>query len=175
MLWVATRAARPLALTSARKRAEHVVGGLRVEVAGRLVGQQHPGAVGDRAGDGDSLLFAAGQFRRAMALALSETEIGEQFARAGRGLSAREPRDHLRQDEILERRELRQQVMELVDEADVACASAPSARSSLMVEVAAPPILTSPASGRSSRPARCRSVDFPAPDGAISATDWPRR
>src|SRR5271169_2573904 len=42
-----------------------------------------------------------------------------------------------------------------------------------MVEVAAPPILTSPASGRSNRPARCRSVDFPAPDGAISATDWP--
>src|ERR1700733_1907269 len=45
--------------------------------------------------------------------------------------------------------------------------------SSLMVEVAAPPILTSPASGRSKRPARCRSVDLPAPDGAISATDWP--
>src|SRR5271156_3521177 len=42
-----------------------------------------------------------------------------------------------------------------------------------MVDVAAPPILTSPASGRSSRPARCKSVDFPAPDGAISATDWP--
>ena len=45
--------------------------------------------------------------------------------------------------------------------------------SSLMVEVAAPPILTSPASGRSNRPARWRSVDFPAPDGAISATDCP--
>src|SRR5271166_5266523 len=42
-----------------------------------------------------------------------------------------------------------------------------------MVDVAAPPIFTSPASGRSSRPARCRSVDFPAPDGAISVTDWP--
>src|SRR5271167_1227365 len=45
--------------------------------------------------------------------------------------------------------------------------------SSLMVEVAAPPILTSPALGRSNRPARCSSVDFPAPDGATSATDWP--
>src|SRR5271154_4021290 len=42
-----------------------------------------------------------------------------------------------------------------------------------MVEVAAPPILTSPALGRSNRPARCRSVDFPAPDGATNATDWP--
>src|SRR5580704_2612773 len=45
--------------------------------------------------------------------------------------------------------------------------------SSLMAEVAAPPILTSPASGRSKRPARCRSVDLPAPDGPMSATDWP--
>ncbi len=32
---------------------------------------------------------------------------------------------------------------------------------------------TSPASGRSSSPARCSSVDLPAPEGAISATDWP--
>src|ERR1700722_14847121 len=42
-----------------------------------------------------------------------------------------------------------------------------------MGEAAPPPIRTSPASGRSKRPAKCRSVDFPAPDGAISATDWP--
>ena len=35
--------------------------------------------------------------------------------------------------------------------------------------------MTSPASGRSSRPARCSSVDLPAPDGATSATDLARR
>ena len=38
--------------------------GVRVEIAGRLVGQQHARRVGDRAGDGDALLLAAGQFRR---------------------------------------------------------------------------------------------------------------
>ena len=41
------------------ERAKHVVGGLRIEIAGRLVGQQHPRAVGDRARNGDALLFAA--------------------------------------------------------------------------------------------------------------------
>jgi len=50
------------------ERAEHMVGRLRIEIAGRLVGQQHPRAVGDCAGDCDALLLATGQFRRAMGL-----------------------------------------------------------------------------------------------------------
>ena len=90
------------------KRAEHVVGGLRVEIAGRLVGQQHPRPIGDCTRNRDPLLFAAGQFGRAVALALSETKIAEKFARAGGSLSTREPCNHLRQDEVLERRELGQ-------------------------------------------------------------------
>src|ERR1700684_2020814 len=100
------------------KRAEHTIGGLRVEIAGGLVSQQHPGPVGDRPRDRDPLLFAARQFGRAMALALSETKIRQQLACAGGGLGAREPRDHLRQDKVLERRKLRQQMMELVNETD---------------------------------------------------------
>ena len=34
-----------------------MVGGLRIEIAGRLVGQQHPRAVGDRARNRDALLL----------------------------------------------------------------------------------------------------------------------
>ncbi len=48
---------------------EHVACGVRVEVAGRLVGEQQPRRVRDRARDRDALLFAAGQFARAMARA----------------------------------------------------------------------------------------------------------
>ena len=40
-LWVAISAARPVARTSAVSVAEDMVGGARVEIAGRLVGQQH--------------------------------------------------------------------------------------------------------------------------------------
>src|SRR5580693_1780047 len=57
--------------------------------------------------------------RAASQLALTKTQITEQLARAGSGLGAREPRDHLRQNEVLKRGELGQQMMELVDEADV--------------------------------------------------------
>ena len=47
-----------------RQRVEHVVGGARVEIAGRLVGQQDARRIGDRARDRDALLLAAGQLRR---------------------------------------------------------------------------------------------------------------
>jgi hypothetical protein len=41
-----------------------MVGGLRIEIAGRLVGQQNTGAIGDRAGDSDALLLAAPDISR---------------------------------------------------------------------------------------------------------------
>jgi hypothetical protein len=57
--------------------AEHVVRGLRIEIAGRLVREQQPRRIGDGAGDGDALLFAARQFGRAMVQPLAETEIAQ--------------------------------------------------------------------------------------------------
>src|SRR5271169_7151919 len=44
---------------------------------------------------------------------------------------------------------------------------------SVRCEVATSSMKTSPESGCSSRPAMCRSVDLPAPDGPTKATDWP--
>ena len=64
-------------------------------------------------------------------------------------------------------------MVELIDEADVA-APQRGARSSVMAEVGWPAIDLAGV-GRSSRPARCSSVDLPAPEGAISATDSPAR
>ena len=118
-LCVAISAATRLAFTSAASVAEHVVRRLRVEIAGRLVGEQHARRVGDGARDRDTLLLAARKFGGAMVLALGEAEIVEQFARPRARLGARQAADHLRQDDVLERRELRQQVMELIDEADL--------------------------------------------------------
>ncbi len=77
MLWVAMIAARPEARTSWVRRLEHVVGRARVEIAGRLVGQQDARRIGDRARDRDALLLAAGQLRRAVRQALLQAEIGQ--------------------------------------------------------------------------------------------------
>ena len=57
-------AASPEARTNWLSVREHLVGGARVEIAGRLVGEQDARRVGDRARDRDALLLAAGQFRR---------------------------------------------------------------------------------------------------------------
>src|SRR5919109_4509802 len=45
---------------------QHLVGRVRVEVAGRLVGEHHRGAVDQRTGDGDALLLAARKLGRAV-------------------------------------------------------------------------------------------------------------
>src|SRR6201996_5656501 len=43
---------------------EHPTSGARIEIAGGLVGQKDARTVGQRAGDGDALLLAAGKLRR---------------------------------------------------------------------------------------------------------------
>ena len=47
------------------QQAQHLLGGVRVQVAGRLVGEHHGGPVHERARHGDALLLAAGELRRA--------------------------------------------------------------------------------------------------------------
>ena len=118
-LCVATSAASPLALTSAAS-----------------VPNTWSAVFGSRLPVGSSASSTRGPLATARAMATrccsppdnsagrwlsrcGETEIAEELARAGCGLGARQARDHLRQDEVLERRELRQQMMELVDEADL--------------------------------------------------------
>jgi hypothetical protein len=49
-----------------------------VEVAGRLVGEQHGGLGDERPGDRHALLLAAGQLGRAVATALGEVDALEQ-------------------------------------------------------------------------------------------------
>ena len=103
---------------------EDMAGGLRVEIAGRLVGEEHARRVGDRPRDGDALLLAARQFGGAMVEALGEAEEIEKLAGALARFARREPTDELRHDHVLEGGELGQEVMELVDEADLLAAQA---------------------------------------------------
>ena len=58
---------------------------VRVEVAGRLVGEHDRGPRDERAGDGDALLLAAGQLARAVRAAVVEADGVDERARATRG------------------------------------------------------------------------------------------
>ena len=66
---------------------EDDVGGGLVEIAGGLVGEDQSGPVGERAGDGDALLLAAGELARAVGQALGEAERAEQAFGALVGLA----------------------------------------------------------------------------------------
>ena len=96
---------------------EHLVAGLRVEVAGRLVGEED-GRLGDeRARDGDALLLAAGELRRAVRRAVGEADALDDGVVPGAvDLAAGELE---RQEDVLLCRQRRQQVEGLEDEADV--------------------------------------------------------
>ncbi len=64
-----------------RERIEHMVGRMRIEIAGRLVGQQDTRRIGDRTGNRHTLLLTARQFRRPMIQPRLEAEISQQFGR----------------------------------------------------------------------------------------------
>ena len=111
---------------------EHRGRRLRVEVAGRLVGQDQRGVVDERPRDGHALLLAA---RQAVGKARARGRRGRP-ARAGRARAPRPARRRTavqleRQQQVLLDGEQRDQVEELEDEADVA---APEARARVLVE-----------------------------------------
>src|SRR6516165_4114022 len=103
---------------------EHPLCGVRVEIAGRLIGKEDLGVVGNSTGDGDALLLAAGKLRRPVIPALLETKGLQELLAPRLRLVAGQAENQLRQHHVLERRELRQEVVELIDEAHLHAAYA---------------------------------------------------
>ena len=155
------------------ERANTCSDGARIEIAGRLVGQQDARRIGDRARDGDALLLAAGKLRRAVRQPILQPEIGQQLGGARRAPPARQAADHLRQHHVLHRREFRQQMVKLIDEADLGAADARALQSESVRGGDRSRYRPRRRRGVRAGPAMCSSVDLPAPDGATSATDWP--
>ena len=100
--------------------AEDLGAGAAVEVAGRLVGEDQLGLVGERAGDGDALLLAAGQFARSVLEPVGQPDGVDHVAQPLLvGLLAGEVH---RQGDVLDRGQHRQQVERLEDEPDALAA-----------------------------------------------------
>ena len=117
-LCVAISAASPVLAHEVQQHLEDPGRGLRVEVARRLVRQQQPRPVGERARERHPLLLAARELRRPVVQRGAEPHRREQLARPRLRRRPARARRPLRQRHVLQRRELRQQVVELVDEAD---------------------------------------------------------
>ena len=73
----------PLLGANLEQQADDLVAGTLVEVAGRLVRQQHRRVVHKGAGHGHALALAAGEMRGHMVGAIGQTHTGEQGGRSG--------------------------------------------------------------------------------------------
>ena len=170
---VATSAALPSLAHQREEFGEHAVGGRLVEIAGRLVGEHQQRAVGERAGDRDALLLAARQLARPVVRRWARPSWPSRSAARSSRLGLLGAVDELRQHDILDRVEIGQQMVELVDEAERVAAQRGAA---VVVERRAPPapsMRIDPSNPPSSRPTACSMVDLPEPDGPSSATISP--
>ncbi len=132
--------------------------------------------VGQGAGDGHALLFAAGQLGRLVLDATGQAQLVQHHlgARARLGLAL--AGDQLAGRATLSRaRELRQQMVELVDEADGAPAAAWCAGRSACLEQSTAVQSDHLAGGRAAPagPPRAAGDDLPEPDGPIRPTISP--
>ena len=110
---------RPCSRCISLQQVVQVLGRVLVEIAGRLVGQEERRPHHERAGDRDALLLAARQHARPVLEALGEADALEQARGALAALGGRLARDAQRHLGVLDRAELRQQVVELEHEPHV--------------------------------------------------------
>ena len=102
--------------------------GAGVELAGRLVGEQEGGLIGEGAGDGDALLLAAGEFVRAVLRAVAEADHVEQRPGALGAGAALGPGEAQRDLDVLGGAEDRDEAEGLEDEAEPVRGAGPPAR-----------------------------------------------
>ena len=104
-------------LNFAQQREDGFAGG-RIEISGGLIGEKNFRAIHQRARDGGALLFAAGEFARAVADAFAEAHTFERFAHAGGAFGAIHFGQPQRQLDIFFQRHARQQIEGLKNHAD---------------------------------------------------------
>ena len=109
-------------------QAEHLLGIAAVEIAGGFIGQHQARPRHQRARHCGPLAFAARELVRAMAQAIAQADSFEQRRGALLRFACAHAPDQQRHGDVLQRREFRQQMVKLVDEADGAVAQAPTFR-----------------------------------------------
>ena len=158
---------------------EHLADELGVERAGGLVEQQDLRAQGERAGDRDALLLAAGQLARVVRRPCRSGPPARAAQRElARGSLLSGPGRDRRLDDVLQRGQMREQVEVLEDEPDLGALLQDLPLAQLVQLVAAPLVADQLAvDGDSPRSTFSRwlivrsSVDLPEPDGPEDRDD----
>ena len=144
--------------------------GVRVELAGRLVGEDDVRARHQGARGGDALLLPAGELAGSVLEPVAEAEGVHDLVQP-RPLGVA-PGDVERKADVLQRGEGRDQVEGLEDEADALAADLVSCFSERPVSSTSP-IQVCPEVRRSRPAMHCMSVDLPDPEGPMIAVNAP--
>jgi hypothetical protein len=116
--WVTIRALACCLAHAFEQQGEHLVGGARVEVAGRLVGQDQRRPVHQRARDRHALQFAARQRARPARTEAGEADARQQGLDAWRMLAGGDAGEQQRHRDVLRHGQRRQDMEGLEHEAD---------------------------------------------------------
>ena len=101
-----------------------LLGGQGVQGAGGLVGEEDPRPAHQGAGDGDPLGLPARQLGGQLVLVPVQAELGELGAGAGQGPAARGPGQQQGDGDVVQGGQVRQELAELEDEAELGQAQA---------------------------------------------------
>ena len=93
--------------------------GSGVEVAGRLIGEDHFGFGHERPGDADALLLTAGHLARIVVEAMSQTDPCEHATRRTFALFLGHSAEHQRHRHVFQRGQIGQQVVRLEHESEM--------------------------------------------------------
>jgi hypothetical protein len=144
----------------------------RVEVAGRLVGEQDEGLTRQRSGDRDALLLTAGQLARKVFRAVRHADLFQRFVDARLSFRAAQVAIRQGQFHVLVNVQIADQVEALKDEPDFAVADVRPLRER-EIRTGLPLSQYCPSLAESSRPRIESSVDLPQPDGPVIETYSP--
>ena len=151
--WVTTTSVVPRRLLEAAEDRVDLVAGLGVELAGRLVGQDQDRLLDQRPGDRHPLLLAAGELIGAVIEAIAQADLGQQLD-GPLPLLGRHAPGQERDQHVLERRQVADQVERLEDEADLVAAIGVLLRPRTSATRSWPSTMISPEVGRSRAPSR---------------------
>ncbi len=132
-----------LLVVQGSQNAQNVAPGAMIEVARRLVGEQHLGPGDQCPGDGDALHFAPRKFARLVFEPVAQADFLQEFdgplvmgfARAE--IFKHPLPDHPRREHVFQRRQLGEQVIELKDHAEPLVAQGVAPRAGQVVDSSA--------------------------------------
>ncbi len=163
--WVTTIHRAP-ALCDVAEQREHLVGRGGVQIAGRLIGDDDVGVVGQRPRDRDALALASGQLMRAFVDLLGEAQRVSSDMLLAR-ISSIGSRSNVRIGSMtfLDRGGIREAGNETGTRSRIFSRRKSAFRVSESARVGWPQRMISPSVGASRRPIRYSNDDFPDPDG----------